>query len=449
MTILRFLTYGVGDDEEKYWTQVLAVVIGSLSAVNSGIMLSWSSPFLSKLVEDKENYDISEEEASYFSVIQPIAMMVSCILFSSLSDIIGRKTTLLLTAIPQLFSWIITATARSVYLFYIARILAGISDGIMFTTLPAYIGEVSNPEVRGTWGNYLNIAETSSICIFLVVTFFITFLCMPESPYYYIMRGKDDDARKTLIFLKWKRDIEQDFLSLKADILRQMSEKGTWKDLFMELGNRRALVVGLFVRTSQQFGGAVVFFMNIQFVFEKSGVNWSASSASIIYLALALFLNLLMVTFLIDRIKRKTSFAISSLLSGIVLIMLSIYYYLKQYLPDMVTVTTWVPIGGMALYQIFSSMGLGVIPILLLGELFSTSIRSKAMTVVMISFGLSLFISNYILFSITRLVGLSGPFLFYGICSVSAAALSIFLIPETKGKTLEEIQQILKGMDST
>ncbi|CAH1176310.1 unnamed protein product [Phaedon cochleariae] len=449
--------------EGKIWPQVLAILFGSLAPVSNGLFFCWPSPFILKISKDKENYDITEKQASFFTVIPSVAMMISCIFFSKLSDIIGRKPTLLLIAVPHTLSWILIAMAKSVYVFYAARLCSGIADGIFFATLPSYIGEISTPNVRGTWGNamtsflyfgmflinvigsFFSVKQTAYICLPIPIIFFSLFIFMPESPYFCMMKGRYDDARKSLKRLGLKRDIEEDFLKLKADVERQMSESGSWKDLFMVHSNRRALIAGTFLRASQQFGGISVLVIYNQFIFEKSGTNINKEVSSIIYMALCFCLNIC-AGYTVDKLGRRISYMWSAGLCSIVLLLEAVYLYLDQNHPELeVGVVKWMPLLGMILYIIFGSFGLGIIPTLMLGELFSASIKGKGMTVLMFVFCITVFSTNSIFYALNSKIGLYAPFLFFGLSNMVATVVAYHLVPETKGKTLEEIQQLLKG----
>ncbi|KAG5888466.1 hypothetical protein JTB14_017697 [Gonioctena quinquepunctata] len=453
------------EQNEKNWPQILAIVIACLAPLGNGLLYAWSSPFLPKITKDKENYDITENEASHFNTIQPLTMIVCCNLFSKLCDIIGRKRTLLLIAVPHIIAWILQAVARTVYVFYAARICAGISDAILFSTLPIYIGEIASPRVRGTWGNGLvttmmtgqllinvigssfDVVQTSYICISVPIVFFILFSLMPESPYFYIMQNRDEDAKHVLRFLKRRQDVDFDLFVLKMDVERQMSESGTWRDLLTTKSNRKALISGIFLRTSQQLSGMTVFLMYTQYIFEKSGGDISSELASIIFLGLSLILNLLVVVFIVHRLGRRISYVISAIPCAVVLLALSIYFYLDQYCPNVnVAFLNWVPITGMISYQIFSSVGLSVIPTLMLGELYSASVKSKAMAVLMIIFGCAVFISNNVFYFLNSYIGLYAPFLFFAICTSISALLSFVLIPETKdakcNRQLPDLQEL-------
>lgn len=389
--------------------------------------------------------------------------MVTCIMFSYLCDIIGRKKTLLLISIPHLLSWILAAFAKSVYVFYASRIFAGISDGCLFAALPMYIGEVASPKVRGTWGNgmvsamylgeflihiigcYFGVADTSYICIPLTVLFFIFFSFMPESPYFYIMKGNHEKGKQALRFLKRKQNIDDDYLALTNDVKRQMSESGSWKDLFCIKTNRKALISAVFLRSSQQLGGTSVFIMNTEFVFEKAKGGVSPETSSMIYLGLCFVLNIIVIVFVVDKLGRRLSYILSLSLSSIPLLILTLYFYFDQFHPELgIGDNNWIPIAAMIVYQLFNSFGMAVIPTLMIGELFSTSIKSKAMTMLIMDFGLMIFLTNNILFNLDRYVGLYGPFLFFALSNIISVILAFFLIPETRGKTLEEIQQSLK-----
>ncbi|KAG5895721.1 hypothetical protein JTB14_025668 [Gonioctena quinquepunctata] len=416
--------------KEKTWFQICAVVIAGLSALSNGIFYTWPSPFMLKISRDKENYDISEKEASKFTLITFVTVLIFCPIFSKLCDIYGRKRILLLTAFVDVAVWVVTATAKSVYVFYFARVLAGVSDGIMFASLPPYLSEVATPSIRGTWGNsqtfffclgellatvvgsYFNVQESSYIFLPIPIIFFILFSLMPESPYYYIMKGKYIEAKKSLQKLKRKTDASSDFIALKGDVERMMSEKGTMTDLFRIKSNRKGLSIAIFLKTSQVLGGSSVFIVYSQYIFDQSEGSFSKETSSIIYIGLT-FLLYLCACVLVDRLGRKKAVIGSLLPCGIVLLIESIYFYIYQKRTDV--------------------------------DLSSFSIRAKAISVWMCSLAIVTFAMNYLFYALSSSLGLFAPFMFFACCNFTSAFLTYFILPETKGRTLEEIQQLLKG----
>ncbi|XP_023027994.2 facilitated trehalose transporter Tret1 isoform X1 [Leptinotarsa decemlineata] len=453
------------EEESKDWPQIMAVLIACLSTLSSGLFIAWPSPFIVKITQDKDNYAISEYQASYFTIWINVGITVFSPFFTifSIPDIIGRKRTLLLSAFPHVSAWLMKAFSGNVYVLNLARFIAGLGDAIIFASLPAYIGETTTPKVRGVWGNslicslflgqflmnvigaYCSVQHTSFICLTVPVIFLVSFLKMPESPYFYLMKGREGEAKSALQRLRGTNAVDGELMKLKVALARQMSENGTWKDLIMIRSNRRALAAAVFLRVSQVTAGFYVFASYTQFIFEKSGGNVSSEVSSIIYIGLS-FVLFSVGAYFSDKFGRQKSYMISLSLSSAVLFLEAVYFYIDAKHSELnMESIKWFPLAGMLVYIIFSSFGVGIIPTLMLGELFSASVKSKGVGVVTTLFGLFLFVGNYIFYLINSYTGLYGPFLLFGCCTVISAIVTNFIVPETKGKSLEEIQQILKG----
>nr|XP_023028009.1 facilitated trehalose transporter Tret1-like [Leptinotarsa decemlineata] len=449
----------------KDWPQILAVLIACMSSLTSGLFAAWPSPFIVKITQDMENYDISEDQASYFTIWINVGIVVLSAFFTifRIPDMIGRKRTLMLTAIPHGSSWLMKAFSTNLYILNLARFTAGLGDAILFASLPAYIGEITTPRIRGVWGNglicslflgqflmnvigaYCSVQQTSFICLTIPVIFLVLFSLMPESPYFYAMKGREEEAKIALQRLRGTDAVEEELTDLNSAVRRQMSETGTWKDLIMLRSNRKALTAALFLRVSQVLVGVYVFASYTQFIFQKAGGNLSSEMSSIIYVGLS-FVLFSIGAYFSDKFGRRKSYTISSGLSSIVLLSEAVYFYIESNHPELnIDNIQWFPLAGMIIFIVFTSFGVAIIPTLMLGELFSASIKSKAVGVVTTLFGLFVFFANYIFYFINSYTGLYGPFLLFGCCSLVSCIFTNYLVPETKGKSLEEIQQILNG----
>ncbi|KAG5878915.1 hypothetical protein JTB14_016787 [Gonioctena quinquepunctata] len=437
---------GKSVDKGKDWPQILTVLIACISALPCGFFIAWPSPYIVKITQDKINYNITEEQASYFTVMNNIGMAVFSPFFTifSITDMIGRKRTLMLYTIPQSIAWILIAFSTNLYVLYFARFLAGLGAATFFASLPVYIGEITTPEVRGVWGNslicmlflgqflmnvigvYFTVQQASFICLTVPVIFLMLFSFMPESPYFYAMKGRDDETKKSLQRLRGIDNVEEEFLAVKSAVERQMSETGTWRDLVRNKSNRRALMAAVFLRISQTTTGFYVFASYTQYIFEKSGSNVSSEMSSIIYTGLS-FILFTAASCFSDKFE-------------------AIYFFIDENHPELILESIqWIPLAGMLLFITCSSFGVAIVPTLMLGELFSASIKAKGMAVVTTLFGLSVFFNNYIFYLINTYTGLAGPFLLFGCCSILSVIVTNSVVPETKGKSLEEIQQILMG----
>ncbi|XP_050500554.1 facilitated trehalose transporter Tret1-like [Diabrotica virgifera virgifera] len=450
-------------EQEKTWPQIYAVFISTMVGITNGQFYAWASPFMVQIINDKVKYNITEKQASYFNVINPIFTCLICPFCSKLTDNLGRKKTILLITVPQIASWLCAALAKDVYLFYISRAFAGIADGIFLAALPPYIGEITTPAVRGKWGNllsgsyyigefsinvigsYFGVVTSSYICLPLPMIFFILFVMVPESPYYLLINGKEEKAKNSLIYFRGDKDIDKRFNQLKHDVQQQMSESGTWKDLFTIKSNRKALLAAVFLRFTQHTSGFSVLITFTQFIFQKSGGNLSQELSSIIYTGVQMALNFIVVTFIMQRVGRRCCYMTSTGGNGIVLFFMATYFYLNDYTDIDVSSFNWFPVASMISYQIFASFGLNVIPTLMMSELFSVSIKSKAIVLAVLMFGAGGAVANYLFYSINTSAGFFTPFYVFAGCNIITAITTYFILPETRGKTLEDIQQALKN----
>ncbi|CAH1104161.1 unnamed protein product [Psylliodes chrysocephalus] len=450
------------DEVERYWPQIFAILVGALSGFTDGVNIAWPSPYIVVITQDKDNYNISEEQASYFNTFHAVGFLIGCPIFGVLCDKIGRKKTYYSTAILHILGLLFAAFAKDIYLFYLSRICAGLANACFFAVFPTYVGEIANPTVRGSWGNavassmylgelainvigsYVNVPTASYICLPLPMIFLVLFYAIPESPYYLIMKGREAEAKKSLIYFTRKENVEKDYIKLKEDVDRQLSESGSWVDLFKIKSNRRAVLAGTFLRFTQQTSGLGIFCFFTQSVFQKAGTNIGHQLASVIFMAVNMVLNIIVLLFIVHRFSRKKLYIASLASSGIVLYLLGTFFYADSHLNVDLSAVRWMPITGMISYLVCASYGLCVIPSLMMSELFSASIKGKAMAFLLIFMSLGNILINTSFYYLIEYLGFHSPFYLYAVANTIATVMSFYIIPETKGKTLEEIQQMLK-----
>ncbi|KAB0798473.1 hypothetical protein PPYR_09466 [Photinus pyralis] len=243
--------------------------------------------------------------------------------------------------------------------------------------------------------------------------------------------------------LRWKTDVDREFMTLTADVERQISESGSFKDLFCIGTNRRALLVLVGLRTCQQLSGISAFIIYAQYIFQLAGAKFVSAQVSSIIFYFALFLLSTISSFVISKYSRKTMLTISSLGCTLSLLMNAIYFYVMEETEIDVSKLGWVPLFGMTSYIASLTAGLSLLPTLMTGELFSVGIKNQAMFVSSACLALTVIALPKILQLLFSNFSLHVTFLFFTFwCSVSAV-FSYYCVPETKGKTLEEIQQSL------
>lgn len=426
-----------------------------------GLHFAWPSPSLPIMLSEDFPLKITQQEASYIAVIAPLGNIIGAPLSALLVDHIGRKNVILLTSVPVFVAWIFIACAESVLVFCIGRFITGIGEGFLFIVYPMYVGEVTEQHIRGIlgcslsvsnivgmlaincYGPYLSIKNSAYISSIFPAIAICAFIWMPESPYYLLMKGKVEEARKTLYFLR-RCDINKDLEVLQHDVQRQMSERGSFTDMLKIKSNRKALLIMMGIRTVQQMSGISALGIFTQTIFMQAGGDLSPVTSTIIYLVTQL-ITTTCGSFLVDKYGRKPLLILSSIGTGVMLNIGGIYFLIKE-TTDLDTLgVSWIPIVVMVCFIIIFGVGLGTVPSLMLGELFSASVKGKALCLMCIYYSILMTITSRLFSMLTENYEMFASFFMFGILSFISVIFSYYFVPETKGKSLEDIQQFLKN----
>lgn len=174
-----------------------------------------------------------------------------------MTEMIGRKWTLLCSSVFYILSYILLILTCNVPQIYIARLLQGFGVGFVMTAQTMYIGEISSDDCRGALGSFMQLGIVIGIlyvycigpyvsfvayqyfCLIIPIVFAATFFFMPDSPHYYISKGRKTDAIKSLQFLRGKsaEGVQEEYDSIQASVEESMKNKGTVADIFKNKGH--------------------------------------------------------------------------------------------------------------------------------------------------------------------------------------------------------------------
>jgi sugar porter (SP) family MFS transporter len=350
-------------------------------------------------------------------------------------------------------------------LYYFARLLGGIAVGGGYTLLPMYVAEVAEDSNRGmlsatlsifwTFGNlipyvigpYTPIVWFNVILACIPTAFFILFfLIVPESPYYLIEKNRIPQAEQTLMKLRSynKKVVETDIERIKLE-LRKNEQKENFFDLFKSKVYIKGLVISLVLIIAQQLSGVNAVLFYTQEIFEAAGANGMSPEISSIIIGLVIFLSSFGTLFLSDRLGRRLLILISLLGVFFTHLAFGIFFYLQSSTEVDVTPISWLPLLSLIVYFVLFVIGIGPLPWTVSSELFPTSVRPYAATLVSCACWTTSFIVTKFFNDLNESIGQGETFwLFGGFCFV-AWIFSIFFLPETKGKSFQQIQEILKN----
>lgn len=434
----------------------------SLATFTTGVNFCWTSPSIPILMSNSSHIPMTFEEASYLSVIPAFFNIAVSPFYGMLVEVIGRKFCVLLVGIPQLLSLLVTAIAKTKWTLYAGRAMAGIAEAASLTSVPIYIGEVAEANVRSCWGHVAvvslflgqfvinvigtlaDIRTTALICCIFPVTHVMLFAFAPESPYYLLKNSKEDKARKALQKLRWRHDVDEEMKSIHQDVIRQMSEASTaFKDLVTIASNRRSLIIALVLRGAQVMSGLPAFEIYASYMFEEAGGGVPHSAAAITFMGTLAFATAL-GPFVIWRCGTRPTTILSCLGCAILLTIETAYFVVKERTDLDVGMFRMVPLMGMISFILICGVGIGILPGLMMGELFSASVKGKASAVCNMVFALTVMMVSKGFQVLAQGFGLHGPFAIFTISTFAFTIICYYCVPETTRKTLEEIQQSLK-----
>ncbi|KAK9869314.1 hypothetical protein WA026_003064 [Henosepilachna vigintioctopunctata] len=457
-----FFKYFYGKDGSslnEYLTSISACILGLSVGIHSG----WTSPFIPKLTKaGGYPFNVTSEDASYIAILGPAGDLIGEVTSMSVVDIIGRKTSLMIFGIPIFLSnMLIYFSYISPLCIYIARLLGGISMGMFMSIAPMYISEISSPAIRGKLGilvvfsgtsaliivnlagKFLDVYISSLIFAAIVLSFLLLFSMMPESPYYFLMKGNLEGAEKSLRFLRRTESVQKELGSLEEDVKRQLSENGTLKDLFSINSNRKALFLMICGRFIQQLTGFFAFVMYGRSLLTDSEEIIDPETAIIIISAIQSCFGILSGS-LADKFGRVPLMAFSTAVCFVTLTLFGLYFTLRDF--TTLSVPIWLPLVIYAVHFFSIQLGVGSLLTVMLGELFSASIKPKAVCFVNITFSLSVMLTAKFYQVCTDYLHTSVCFYVFAVVTLAGTIFIKCYYPETKGKTLEEIQLELKGI---
>ncbi|KAK5645207.1 hypothetical protein RI129_006507 [Pyrocoelia pectoralis] len=424
---------------------------------------AWTAPIIPMIQRSNSTLQVTNTDVLWLENIYMIGGLAGIPITILTIDRFGRKTSILIGAVQGLVAWILIGFAPSTVYIYVARFLSGIAADVGFVAAPMYVAEIADKKIRGFLGSWIflkmlvgvviiysvapfvSIPVSSAVgCSFLIIELF-TLPFMPESPYFYVMKNNPAAARKSLQRLRSTDDVQDEMEEIDITVKMQQSKKIRYTDLVMKENSRKALLIMTVLNLAQHFSGYSVILMNVHSILDDAGAGTSlhSNNTAILY-SILMFVAALLASGLVDKAGRKILLGASSVTTGLAILILAIYLALKNYGTN-VEPYNWIPIFSVMAFAICFKFGLGIVPIVTTGELFPTNLKALGMTSADGIYIISSILSIYIYQVLKENYGIHVPFFLFAVCCFFTAIFTVFFIPETKGKTLKEIQLMLNG----
>ncbi len=388
------------------------------------------------------------------------ALLVGCALGAAaagwLTDRLGRRRILVVSALLFAASSVGAAVPRTLAEFVAARLAGGLAIGVASVLAPLYIAEISPRAIRGRLVSLNQMAIVSGILLAYFVNwllsfagssswrwmfasaavpsvaFFVALLFVPESPRFLVEQGRTVDALAVLTRVNGVDQAALEFEEIRDTIAE---EAGTLRELFAAR-LRKPLGIAVFLAVFQQITGinTVIYYGALIFKEQVGGQSDSAAIGANVAVGTINFLMTIVALWVIDRLGRRPLMMIASGGMAAALLVLGLLFRLQP--PPALLI-----LGVILLYTASFSVGLGPGVWIVISELFPTRIRGRAMSIATLCLWLACILITATFLSLVEAVGSSGAFWIYAATSVVNFLFIWRLMPETKGRSLEEIER--------
>ncbi|QLH43497.1 MAG: sugar porter family MFS transporter [Coxiellaceae bacterium] len=433
----------------------LIAAIGALG----GLLFGYDTGVISgALIFINQTYQPSTflQEIIVSSVV--LGALMGAILSGRLADHFGRRSMLISAAVAFIIGTVITALTPNINWLIVGRLIIGFAIGVSSYTTPLFISEMAPADRRGSMVLLNAITITGGEAIAFLVDYALTptqawramfatgiipaillligMLFLPESPRWMMLKGMPTQARKILSKIRHPNVVDKEL----NDIAQSFSlSKGSWRQLFSKTV-RPVVIIGLGLGIFQQFFGINTVMYYGPTIF--AAVGFHGASAQILATFGMGVVNTIMsvvAVLIIDVVGRRKLLLIGSTVAAISLGMVGMILNHSQHNP----VFQWLALIGMVIYISGYCISVGSLFWLMISEIYPLSIRGLGMSVATaVQWGAN-FVVSLTFLTILNKIGSANTFWLYATMCVLCFAFIYYLVPETKGVSLEEIEKNL------
>ncbi|KAK2577294.1 hypothetical protein KPH14_003428 [Odynerus spinipes] len=443
------------------WPQWVGGVGVSLLLLQLGLMAAWTSPYVARLLSGESIITITTDEASWIVSLLNLGRLFGAFIGAFCVNYTGSKTSIMISSIPMSLHWFFYIIANNVMWLYLARFLGGMGMGMCYSCFSLYLGEIADPKIRGAlvtlgitgtssgnliisiMGAYLSLWVSSLINLSLSLILMALFIWLPDTPHYLVQKKDEEKARKAILWYHRNCNVEAEYTTLKK-FIESCNTGSTIQGLkeFKVPQIRKAMMVTIMLFLFAQMCGLNNILFYMETILRSAQVTViEPSIIVIITMSSGIVASLVSMT-LIDSFGRKFLMCFSCTIVSIALIGLGTQFQLLESGVDP-AVIQWLPIVSVILFQVAAFAGLLAVPSAVVGEIFPPSVKCVAASISSIAAALFSFISASTYQVFVNLMTEKYTFWMYSVLLIIAIPSTLIFLPETKGKSLQEIQDYL------
>ncbi|XP_028137671.2 uncharacterized protein LOC114332135 [Diabrotica virgifera virgifera] len=459
------------DNAEKRTSAFLyfAAVIANLNFVTLGTVIVWVSPVTSKLLSDNPDVNplgapITTIQLSFVGSLPQVGMVVGTLVFERVLNKFGRKICLNIFTLLLICGLVGLSFSKIIVFYYIFTFLNGMFLSGVLVGVPVYLSEITEDHNRAQLSCYMGLfmpignlfgfimGPIFSVKVFTILTAFPSILSLiififilPESPVYLITKNNRPAAELAL-----NKFLEQDSLRVNkvADKIEfnlsqiTKTKKANIAVIFTDRATRNGFIAACVLMILTATCGLPSIMSYLQPIFDATGTEVSGSIYAIIVGVVQVVLYFI-ASLLVEKWGRRPLLLFSSIASTIPLVVLGAYFHLQSIGSSFVHHITWLPVVGIIVLVVTAVIGLCSVALAYLNDVFTSNIKATAISLIYFVSGFFTAGSVFLFPIIQEQIGLAWSFWMFSIFSGLGFVFIYYRVPETKGKNILEIQEIL------
>lgn len=447
---------------EKIFNMLAIVIIFSVFAncLMRGMVTGWTAPAINKLKNGEHGLSATDQELSWIASLESVGRFFGSVLMGLTVDRLGRKYSIVICSVSFFILWLPMIFIRSIILMCLLRLLMGITQGMHDVVNSIYLVENLSPKMRGimsstrrlcqnigltienilvTYASYSTAPAASAMigCCMFLATFFAK-----ETPYFLMTKGRHEDAKQNLLWLRGQRTFDKDTL-VEFDKIQQNMQSEMLKKRLPAMGltsseNYRPLLTIMICHFSLVFVGCCSIVAYSSIIFLPSSI-FSPKEFTIL-LGIFDLLCACILPIIMEKFNRRTLLLNFLLITVICNACTYVFYSMtiwKEWLSwaIFITVTLQYIIGYWAICTMETMRS----------ELLPMSMKGVGGCLCVMANALAIVISVRMFLPITTTFGIQYKFLLFMVTGIIAFAYIYKVLPETRGKTLVDIQLSLQS----
>ncbi|MEE6505296.1 hypothetical protein FKM82_005486 [Ascaphus truei] len=465
---------------EKMFLAAFAAVLGNFTF---GYALVYSSPVIPVLESNSDpDLQVKPEEIPWFASVFALGACLGGVSSMFLNDRLGRKLSIMCSALPSAVGYLLMASAQNFWMLVVGRILTGYASGVTSSSIPVYISEISHSGVRGALGacpqimavcgalvlyalglvlpwRWLAVAGEVPVFVMLILLCF-----MPDSPRFLISKGHDEKALKALVWLRGANtEFRGEYERIK-DNIRKQNNSLTCAEL-SDPYYYKPILIAVLMRLLQQLSGVTPILVYLESIFNRTDVILKSKYDAALVGTVRL-VSVLIAAVSMDKAGRKILLFTSSLLMFLSSLSMGLYVHFTvdkyhnstsgnetdsimalihpDLSPQPINYITLIPLVCIMVYIAGYAMGWGPITWLLMSEILPLRARGVASGLCVMVSWITGFVMTEAFLPTVNSVGLEVPFFFFTIICLFCMAFNYYCVPETKGRSLEQIESYFR-----